>query len=121
MFPIVVRSFVSKGEVGPRDTKEKAARSLKMALRSQSCRGITVSLELGIESVQQRGDSPVLVMHDGVRVDFPSCEKVADMILEDLDTLRQCAFHSCFTQLVKLCKKRLPKATRNPTVLHKVQ
>ena len=47
--------------------------------------------------VEQRGDSPVLVMHDGVSksifaflipakgVDFPSCEKVVKMIVEDLD------------------------------------
>ena len=49
--------------------------------------------------VEQRGDSPVLVMHDGVTksifahlipakgVDFPSCEKVVKMIAKDLDTL----------------------------------
>ena len=49
--------------------------------------------------VEQRGDSPVLVMHDGVtksifahlipakRVDFPSCEKMVKMIVKDLDTL----------------------------------
>ena len=49
--------------------------------------------------VEQRGDSPVLVMHDGVTksifahlipakgVDFPSCEKVVKMIVKDLDTL----------------------------------
>ena len=49
--------------------------------------------------VEQRGDSPVLVMHDGVTksifaqlipakgVDFPSCEKVVKMIIEDLETL----------------------------------
>ena len=48
--------------------------------------------------VEQRGDSPVLVMHDGVTksifahlisakgFDFPSCEKVK-MIVKDLDTL----------------------------------
>ena len=46
-----------------------------------------------------RGDSPVLVMHDGVTksifahlipvkgVDFPICEKVVKMIVKDLDTL----------------------------------
>ena len=46
--------------------------------------------------VEQCGDSPVLVMHDGVtksifahlipakRVDFPSCEKVVKMIVKDL-------------------------------------
>ena len=49
--------------------------------------------------VEQRGDSPVLVMHDGVAksildrlvpgkgVDFPSLEKVAKMIVQDWDTL----------------------------------
>ena len=49
--------------------------------------------------VEQRGDSPVLVMHDSVSksifahlipakgVDFPSCEKVVKMIVKDLDTL----------------------------------
>ena len=90
---------MSKGEVEPRDTKKKAAKSLKMVRRSQLCRGITVSLELGIEAVKLRGDSPVLVMHDGVTkpifahlipakgVDFPSCEKVVKMIVKDLDTL----------------------------------
>ena len=95
---------VSKGEAEPRDTKVKVAKSLKMVRRSQSCRGITVSLEPGIESrtedeVDQRGDSPVLVMHDGVTmsifahlipakgVDFPSCEKVVKMIVKDLNSL----------------------------------
>ena len=49
--------------------------------------------------VQQRGDSPVLVMHDGVTksifahlilskgVDFPSCGKVVKMFVTDLDML----------------------------------
>ena len=49
--------------------------------------------------VEQRGDSLVLVMHDGVTksifahlipekgVDFPSCEKVVKMIVSDLDNL----------------------------------
>ena len=49
--------------------------------------------------VEQRGDSSVLVMHDGVTksisahlilakgVDFPSCEKVVKMIVNDLDIL----------------------------------
>ena len=61
---------VSKDEVEPRDTKERAAKSLRMVRRSQSYRGINASLEP--ETVQmmrrwkQRGDSPVLVMHDGV-------------------------------------------------------
>ena len=52
---------VWKGEVEPRDIGEKVTRSLKMALdRFRSCRGLTVSC------VEQRGDSRVLVMHDGV-------------------------------------------------------
>ena len=93
--------LVSKGVVEPRDTKGKAAKSWKMVRRSQSCRGIIVSLEPETESaeVERRGDSPVLVMHDGVTksifahlipakgVDFPSCEKVVKMIVQDLDTL----------------------------------
>ena len=49
--------------------------------------------------VEQRGDGPVLVMHDSVTksifahlipakgVDFTSCEKVVKMIVKDLDTL----------------------------------
>ena len=49
--------------------------------------------------VEQRGDSPVLVKHDGVTksifahlipakgVDFPCCEKVVKMIVKDLDPL----------------------------------
>ena len=48
---------------------------------------------------EQPGDSPVLVMHDGVTesifahlipekgVHFPSCVKVVRMIVKDLDTL----------------------------------
>ena len=51
------------------------------------------------DDVEQRGDSPVLVMHHGATksifahvipakgVDFPSCEKVVKMIVKDLDTL----------------------------------
>ena len=35
--------LVSTGEAEPRDTKEKAGRSLKMVRRSQLCRGITAS------------------------------------------------------------------------------
>ena len=62
--------LVSKGEAEPRDTTGKVARSLKMARRSQSCRGIIVSLgarnRISEAEVEQRGDSPVLVMHDGV-------------------------------------------------------
>ena len=49
--------------------------------------------------MEQRGESLVLVMHDGVTksifahlipargVDFPSCEKVVETIVQDLDTL----------------------------------
>ena len=52
---------VWKGEVEPRDIGEKVTRSLNMARkRFQSCRGLIVSY------VEQRGDSRVLVMHDGV-------------------------------------------------------
>ena len=58
--------LVSKGEVEPRDTREKAAKGLRMVRRSQSSLGI-IALEPGIEAeVEQRRDSPVLVMHDGV-------------------------------------------------------
>ena len=65
--------------------------------------GLLFRWKAGIEStrpeVEQRGDSPVLVMHDGVTksilahlipaksVDFPSCEKVVNMIIKDLDNL----------------------------------
>ena len=41
---------------------EEAARSLKMARRSQSCRGIIVSLEPGIESVKLRWNSVETVL-----------------------------------------------------------
>ena len=52
---------VWKGEVEPRDIGEMVTRSLKMAQnRLWSCRGLIVS------NVEQRGDSRVLVMHDGV-------------------------------------------------------
>ena len=98
--------------------------------------------------VEHRGDGPVLVMHDAVTksifahlipakgVDFPSCEKVVKMIVEDLDTL---GYHRvvfrCDNEpsilsllravrwpgLVTWCKKRLLKVTHNPTVLLKVQ
>ena len=68
--------------------------------------------------VEQRGDSPVLVMHDGVTKStfahlipangfgFPSCGKVVKMIIKNLDTLGyhrvvfRCdneALHSCIT------------------------
>ena len=74
-----------------------------MVRRSQSSLGIIASLEPVIEfseaEVEQRGDSPVMVMRDGVTtsifahlipskgVDFPSCEKVVKMIVKDLDNL----------------------------------
>ena len=62
--------LVSKGEVEPRDIREKAARSWKMTQRSQSSLGIIASLEPGIESVKLKWNSvetvQVLVMHDGV-------------------------------------------------------
>ena len=69
-----------------------------MVRRSQSYRGIIVSLEPDAE-VEQRGDSRVLVMHDGFTtsifahlnpakgIEFPSCEKVVKMIVQDVDTL----------------------------------
>ena len=51
--------LVCKGEVEPRDTKEKVTRNLRMAQRSQSCRWITASLELRSRvseaEVEQRG------------------------------------------------------------------
>ena len=85
----------------PRDTKGRAATSLRMARRSQSYLGINLGARNRINEaeVAQRGDSPVLVIHDGVTksifahltpakgVDFPSCEKVVKMIVKDLDTL----------------------------------
>ena len=59
-----------ESEVEPRDTGEKASRNLRIGQRSQSCRDLTASLGAGIEfdeaEVEQRGDSPVLTMHDGV-------------------------------------------------------
>ena len=77
--------------------------------------------------MEQRGDSPVLVMYDGVTksifanlilaqgMDFPSCEKVVNVIVQDLDNLRyrragasvrQRAFHSCVTQGGDVCLDR---------------
>ena len=91
--------LVSKGVVVPRDTKGKAAKSLRMVRRSQSYRGIVASLEgnrIAEAEVEQRGHSPV--MRDGVTksifahliqtkgVDFPSCEGVVKMIVKDVDT-----------------------------------
>ena len=49
--------LVSKGVVEPRDTKGKAAKSLRMARRSPSYRGIIVSLEPETEPVKQRWNS----------------------------------------------------------------
>ena len=53
--------LVFKGVVEPRDTKEKAAKSLRMVRRSQSYRGIIASLEPETVPVKrrwkQRGDS----------------------------------------------------------------
>ena len=105
---------VCKGEVEPRDTVEKATRNLKIPRR-----WITFSLRPRIESmrfeVEQRGDSPVLVMHDGVtksifaqliptkRVDFASCENVLKMMITDLDNLE---YH------------RVVCATMSPPFLH---
>ena len=56
---------MSKGVVEPRYIEGRAARGLSIVRRSQSYRG-SVSVEPEIESVKQRGDRPVLVMHDGV-------------------------------------------------------
>ena len=65
--------------------------------------------------VEQRGDSPVLVMHDGVTksifahlipakgVDFPSCEKVVKTIVKDLDNLR--------------CNRMVFRCDKGPSVL----
>ena len=49
--------LVSKGELEPRGTGEKAARSWKMTRRSQSSLGILASLEPGIESVKLKWNS----------------------------------------------------------------
>ena len=93
--------LVSKGMVEPKDTREMAARSSKMARKSGCVVGLLVPWAKNRASeveVEQRGDSLVLVMHDSVTksifahlipakgVDFPSCEKVVEMIVKDLDT-----------------------------------
>ena len=92
---------VCEGEVEPRDTRHKAAGILRTV---HPCLVVGLLLLWGQESnqrgeVEQPGDGPVLVMHDGAtksifahvipakRVDFPSCEKVVMMISEDLDNL----------------------------------
>ena len=92
--------LVSKGVVEPRDTKEKAAKSLRMVpVVSRDYCFLGARNRTSEAEVEQRGDSAVLVMHDGVSkssfahlipakgVDFPSCEKVVKMIVKDLDTL----------------------------------
>ena len=82
--------LVSKGAVEPRDTKEKAAKELedgsKVPVVSWDHCFLGARKRTTEAEVEQRGDSPVLVMHDGVtksifphliptkRVDFPSCE-----------------------------------------------
>ena len=95
---------MSKGEVEPSDTREKAARSWKMVRRYQSSLGIIASLQPGIESVKRRGggrawrqsgsgdarwsDQINFCSFDSrKRVDFPSCEKVVKMIDKDLENL----------------------------------
>ena len=95
--------LVSKGMVELERHQGEGRKELEDGSKIPVCRGITVSSEPGIESAKLRwnsvGDSPVLVMHDGVTksifahlipakgVDFPSCEKVVKMIVKDLDTL----------------------------------
>ena len=56
--------LVSKGVVELRDTKGKAANRMRMVRRSQLYRG--TRNRTSEAEVEQRGDSPVLVMHDGV-------------------------------------------------------
>ena len=96
--------LVSKGVVEPRDTKGRAARSLRMVRRSQSYRGIinfrepeTVQMMRRWNSVETVQSSPGdarwshqvnLCSFDSAKgVDFPSCEKVVKMIVKDVDTL----------------------------------
>ena len=95
--------LVAKGEVEPRDTKGEGRKELEDGSKVPAvswyycffgARNRTTEAE-----VEQRGNNPVLVMHDGVtksifahlipakRVDFPSCEKVVKMIAKGLDTL----------------------------------
>ena len=100
--------LVSKGVVEPRDTKGKAAKSLRMVRSSQSYQWdhcfVGARNRTSDAEVEQRGDSPVLVMHDGVTksifahlipakaVDFPCCDKVVKMIVQRFgDTL---GYHS---------------------------
>ena len=93
----------SKVEGEPRGTRQTDARNLRTAQRSQSCRGIMVSLGPEILSMMLRLNHVETVRswwtHEGVtesifaqlipakEVDFPSCEKVVNMIVEDLDDL----------------------------------
>ena len=92
-----------RARVEPRDTREKAARELedgsKVPVVSWDYCFFGARNRISEAEVEQRGDSPVLVMHDGVTksifahlisekgVDFPSCEEVVKMIVKDLDTL----------------------------------
>ena len=61
----------AKGEVELRDTRHKAARTLRIVQRSQSYRGVAASLEPGIGSTMLRLNNVEIVqfwvMHD---VDF---------------------------------------------------
>ena len=77
--------LVSKGEVEPRDIKVPVVSWDHCFLGARN--------RISEAEVEQRGDSPILVMQDGVTksifahfipakgVDFPSCEKVAKMIV----------------------------------------
>ena len=49
--------LVSKGVVEPRDTKEKAAKNLRIVRRSQSYRGINASLEPETVAPKRRWNS----------------------------------------------------------------
>ena len=134
----MVCSFVSKGVVEPRDTQGKGRKELedgwKVPVVSWDCCFLEARNRTSEAEVEQRGDSPVLVMHDGITksifahlipaegVDLPSCEKVAKMIVKELDTW---GYHRVVFQRgnepSNLSQLRAVKATRNPTVLQKVQ
>ena len=95
--------LVSKGEVEPRDTKGEGRKELedgsKVPVVSWDYCFLGGRNRFSEAEVEQRGDSPVMVMRDGVTksifahlilakgVDFPSCEKVVKMIVKDLDNL----------------------------------
>ena len=95
--------LVSKGEVEPRDTKGEGRKELedgsKVPVVSWDYCFLGGRNRFSEAEVEQRGDSPVTVMRDGVTksifahlipakgVDFPSCEKVVQMIVKDLDKL----------------------------------